>query len=286
MAWCVGGGIPSTLKRMGHTVLDIDINNTNEYPSFDILDTQDLIIVSGLEWCPYALKNAYDLDRLTTPIAAVCHESMVRPDRTFDVAEIRKHSDEIFFPAFQDFKEHGGMWLPFSADPVIFQPLLAQKKVPIGFIGQLYGNRQDAFDYLNRTIGLQKVESPLYDTDLKTAAVLAVKYRSIEVFVNLPSWSRLLVTKVYEAAACGIPVLTPALVGDAADNMHHFEHGVSILYYNNLLEIPDLLKQFRFADLARVGENGAEQVAKYHTLDIRMQTLLSYMGLTPEGKIL
>jgi hypothetical protein len=43
----------------------------------------------------------------------------------------------------------------------------------------------------------------------KTAELYAENIRKIKVFVNLPTLSQLAVTKIYEVAACGTPLLTP-----------------------------------------------------------------------------
>ena len=217
-------------------------------------------------------------------------------------------------------------WLPYGADLEIFHPRQCQKcsgqgfgrwkelcvschgsgieetgrDIPIGFIGLLYAKRKSFIDHLasiySAPIPILSGNVVVQDIDgihpLDSVRRLAMNYQRIMIFVNLPSLSQLLVTKVVETMACGCCLLTPALAGAAAANMKPFEHGKHLLYYKedakqlnttlgNLLREPEICQD--------IGRTGEKEVREKHSLRLRLEELLRVVGartsaVTPVGQ--
>lgn len=89
-------------------------------------------------------------------------------------------------------------------------------------------------EYIGR-IGypLVRIQSVTSNDVRKSFELLADAYCAPKIFVNLPAYSRLLVTKVTEVMACGTFLLTPRLDHPTAQrNMLPFENGRHLVYYD------------------------------------------------------
>jgi hypothetical protein len=279
-AWSVAGGIPYTLKRMGHEVFDINVND--RFPHYDelIAFKPDLIIFSGLEWCYETVRSFYDVAlRDLAPMAALYHESLHRDDRDWDFEKFKDLANVHFFPAIQDAEKYNGEWLPFGVDVSIFYPRPVEKIYDVGFIGNLYDKRKDFWNQLTLHIPVKKIEAPFSYNDFATTYNLADAYQRCKVFINLPSLSRLLVTKVTEVMACGVPLVTPIPEGGEG-NMQSFFPGGQLLYYHTpltgatmakyLLDHPD--------EAEAMAASAVREIRDKHRLDQRLQDVIDRMG--------
>lgn len=276
-AWSVAGGIPYTLKRMGHEVFDVNVND--HFPHYDelIAFRPDLIIFSGLEWCYQTVRNFYDSNlRDLAPMAVLYHESLHRDDRDWNFDEFKDLGDVHFFPAAQDAEKYNGEWLPFGVDVSIFYPRPIEKLYDYGFIGNIYDKRKPAWDELNNHIPVQKIDAPFAYNDFATAYNLADAYQKCRVFINLPTLSRLNVTKVTEVMACGIPLVTPLpeTTQDTFASAHH------LMYYRVVRDGAEWAKWLlRNPEAAEYMSSSAlREVRDKHRLDQRLQDVLDRMG--------
>jgi glycosyltransferase involved in cell wall biosynthesis len=274
-AWAVTGGITSTLRKMGHTVFDVDINGA--LPDFYQLVDKDIVIVSGMEWSYGTLDKVYGNRFKGLNIAAIYHETLTREDRVWDFNEFEDMAAVHFFPSVQDAEKYKGDWLPFGVDTDVFKPvpeMVATRNC--GFIGSVYPKREPFLSALAPLV--TRIVSPFAEDELHTNLLLAHNYQTCKVFVNLPSLSQLLVTKVYEVMACGVPLLTPLLTGDAVHNMQHFQSTGHLEYYDE--SNPAALKErikYMIANPSYsrlLAQQGLEEIRRYHTLEQRMTQVL------------
>jgi Glycosyl transferases group 1 len=165
----------------------------------------------------------------------------------------------------------------------------ANKEIPCAFIGSMYGPRANFVDRLAPHVKgasvifgnclVQRVEGVLIK---ESAELMADDYRRIQVFLNLPSLSRMLVTKVYEAMACGVLMLTPAIEGDAQENMDIFQMGEHLLYYR-VSNLPFLAQMIRDtvhdpARCAVIAKKGQQEVLAHHSTEKRIDKMLREIG--------
>jgi glycosyltransferase involved in cell wall biosynthesis len=123
--------------------------------------------------------------------------------------------------------------------------------------------------------------APVSDPDpIRSFALLAEAYAATRIFVNLPAWSRLLVTKVTEVMACGTMLVTPALDHPSAlGNMAQFEDGRHLVYYppDRPDRLAEILAQYRHApdERAAIGAAGREEILRAHSLRARLQRMIA-----------
>lgn len=210
------------------------------------------------------------------------------------------------------FGAHGRChWLPFGADTDVFKPedcpvcgtglssregcarcggtgwAESQKSIPIGFIGMLYEERQAFIRALSSHVKSRAVRITIGNVVVKdiegvdheaTVKRLAANYRKINLFLNLPAKSRLLVTKVVEVMACGTALMTPYLTRDAMKNTEPFEHGKHLLYYqkNHVGGVNQLLEKYVEDEIGRevMAQAGCREVHEKHSLRVRMEEML------------
>lgn len=261
---------------------------------------------------------------LKVPTAVWYHESFVREDQNYDFTRLIPFADHHFFPAQQDVEmlepqlPNHVHHLPFGVDLAVFRAEVCYTcagkpsieictacygsgfadnlpDLGVGFIGGIYPKRQFFLQSF-----LKHCKVPLHigsvivqDMDginaHETALRLARNYRRCKVFLNFPSLSRLLVTKVIEVMACGTMLMTPMLDGDAACNMDVFESPKHLIYYapkhlgflnqtlQNLLE--------HEADRKRIALAGMAEVRKNHSLRSRLETMLEVMGVEKKVEV-
>lgn len=265
-----------------------------------------------------------DWKSLKIPCIAWYHESFIREDQTYPFERHAPYADWHFFPAVQDaemFREHAPgqvHWLPAGVDINIFKPETclacrgkssleictscyghgfqpSRQDIAVGFIGSIYRKRQHFItQFLQHCkvpfhVGAVVVQDITGVEPTDTALRLAANYRRCKIFLNMPSLSNLLVTKVYETMACGVMTVTPLLYHDAEKNMDHFESSKHLVYYapknlgflnqtlNNLLEHSD--------DRNRMALAGMAEVRKNHSLEGRLEEMLRIVGVSESSKV-
>ncbi|NOG72672.1 glycosyltransferase [Roseicella sp. DB1501] len=278
-AWCCAEGISLTLAAMGYQVMDCGHPGAGG-PPVEALRGADFILLGAVEWYGEMLEQRYGAAwaALPMPKLAWYAESAHRDDRDFPFGRYRALADRHYFPAAQDAMEFGGTWLPFGADPVLFAPRPVPKRHDAAFLGSLYPKR---VEYLRR-IGLPLARmAPVADPDpVRSFARLAEAYCSTRIFVNLPAYSRLLVTKVTEVMACGTLLLTPAMDHPSGlANMAQFEDRRHLVYYPP--DRPEVLEGLIAHYLARPQEReaiaaaGRAEILRAHSLEARLRRLLA-----------
>ena len=293
-------------------------------PALDELKGCDAIIVSGPEHIACWLDAVWGIDQwkfeLTMPKAALYHETAQRADGgIFEFDRAFWVADNHFFPAVQDaefydqeqFVQGRSHWLPFGADTDVFKPLEnyenfmtnsewrngklidVSKKYDLAFIGSVYGYRAKylgalgQFEHPDLRIGNVQVQDIAGMKGLETANLYAENLRQIKVFFNLPTLSRLLVTKVYEVMACGTFLMTPSLetAGGAAKNTQIFKSGEHLVYYSprNIAQTAQLLKTWTSDEMAaereRIAASGCAEVHAKYRLDQALQQVLDKSGV-------
>jgi spore maturation protein CgeB len=161
------------------------------------------------------------------------------------------------------------------------------RDIALGFVGSMYPKRAHYVKALsNHLKGIPLIGSVIVeDIDgvqyRETAERLATNYRRIKIFLNLPSESRLLVSKVYEVMACGTFLMTPGLNQDAQENMGQFVDGRDIVFYkpSNLPYLAQMINEFVSNDAKRdaIAAAGYKEVRENHSLVKRMEKVLEVM---------
>jgi spore maturation protein CgeB len=278
-AWCCAEGISLTLAAMGYQVMDCGHPQLGA-PPIEALRRADLIILGAVEWYGDVLLQRYGADwaALPMPKLAWYAESAHRDDRDFPFGRYRGLADLHYSPAAQDAAEFRGTWLPFGADTVLFTPRPVEKRHDAAFLGSLYPKR---VEYLQR-IGVPLARmAPVSDPDpVRSFARLAEAYGSTRIFVNLPAYSRLLVTKVTEVMACGTMLVTPAMDHPSAlANMAQFADGRHLVYYppDRPGALAEILAHYLHTPTEReaIAAAGREEVVRAHSLRARLERMLS-----------
>jgi hypothetical protein len=155
------------------------------------------------------------------------------------------------------------------------------KDIDVGFIGLIYPKRHLYLESLARHV---KDGDPIPMTgnvqvlDIDGLAYhdqamrLAMNYRRIKVFLNLPAYSELITTKVVEVMACGSFMLTPMLEGAAEPNCI-FVHGKELAYYrpSNLPFLVQTWREFVDRDQLRESIATAGMMRVRETLSLKKQ---------------
>jgi len=269
-------GLVELLRQLGHEVHSF----TNLSVSIEQLRGMDLILLSSLEWYASKIINAYGDQWQTIKAAKVAWyvESFQRDDQSFDFGVCRKVADHHYFPAIQDAKAYGGTWLPFGADTTIFRPFDTPKLYEAAFLGSLYAKRAEYVRRINANIiHIQSVDDP---DKRRSAELLAYACSTPKIFVNLPSLSRLMVTKVTEVMACGTFLLTPKIDHPSAlQNMEPFVDRRHLAYYDpeKPEQIGELIAYYLAHEDQRnaIAAAGLAEVRQRHTFLQRVQRILS-----------
>lgn len=278
-AWGCAEGILATLSRMQYGVIDCGRPPLKRV-DLEILKRADLIILSGPEHIWRFIEPEYlaEWNKLTMPKVAWYTESAHRDDGNFDFGSFKSIADLHYYPAIQDAEEFGGNWLPFGADVEMFRPRAVEKACDVGFIGNLYPKRLEYVQSL--TCPLTHIRPGQHPHAQRSFELLAEAYCSTDIFVNLPAYSRLLVTKVTEVMACGHMLITPVIDhAFATQNMAQFQNGRHLVYYDaarpaHLCDIVNhyLLHPEEREAIARAGYN---EVCRGHSLEARLRTIIS-----------
>jgi len=277
-AWCCGEGIVMTLAALGYGVLNFGHPDAANAP-IETLKQVDLIVLSSLEWYDETLIQRYGQAwfRVGVPKVAWYAESAHRDDRSFPFARCQPLADRHYFPAAQDAVEFAGEWLPFGADTTVFRPRPIEKHYDAAFLGSMYPKR---LEYV-KTLGCNLTYVyPVSDRDvLRSFQLLADAYSAIRIFVNLPSYSRLLVTKVTEVMACRTMLVTPAMDHSSAErNMIQFADRIHLVYYSpdRPQEVGEIVAHYlrNPAELDAIATAGWQEVTRGHTLRQRVETII------------
>ena len=286
-AWSVATGLVDTFNRMGHQTKGFPMDVTKQsidptaYPTADQLRGFDGIVISGPEHVRAHLLRLYPKwNKIPVPKVAWMHETVEREDYgRMNVENIQSFADRTFCPAIED-EQYGFKWLPFGVDTEVFKPDWNQpKEYDVAFIGLVYPKRAQFLQRLQpflRGITIKLGNVQVLDLSgvrvRETAALYADNLRKIKVFVNLPSLSELVVTKVHESLACGAFLITPAI-----PDPRNFDD-IQAHFYDR--EKPaELVERIRFClshELERVAAAKVccEQMHRLHRLELRCQVLL------------
>lgn len=299
-SWSLSRGLPEVIKRMGHECFAGPLPPTNqvtkvqlekvkrECPTWEELQSCDHIIVCGLEYLSNWLTFLYpEWKTLKTTRCGWFHEDMGRTDRNMDFSKHAAFVDECFLPNPDDAEKFKTKWLPIGVDTEMFKPVdITLKPMEIGFVGLLYEKRQKFLGSLMPYIGdleiridnvrLLGVEDNPHLFRRQTE-LLAKTYREMEILLNLPSLSKVLVMKVLEAMACGTFVLTPEMTSSLHEKLG-FDDAKHLVFYPESQPqlVADLLKHFVNHDDERecIAIAGCEFVRKNFRIEDRIEAMI------------
>lgn len=281
-AWSVAYGVPRTLARMGHDVLDSD----QRQPTFEELKTVDAILVAGPEYVHAKLYAQYpDWDSLKVPRIGWLHETVEREDYATNhiavdgklpVFLLKNLTPHLFTMAHHD-QKYGMPFVQCGVDLEKFQDLSRERTTEVLFTGSLYGKRREFLDrYPHVSHRLTYKMVPTVDDYVD-------ELNRAKVVLNLPSMSAMSTARVFESMACGAALVTPML--DGPGNFNMFQHGQHLLYYTgDPTEILDIL-EYRVEEKRinrplsgslreRVALAGQTEVRAHHSLENRLKSLL------------
>lgn len=290
-AWSVQKGIVTTLKKMGHKVLDcpIDFGEQQKIVApFTYVESADLVLLSAIEFIHTFLQQHYGVERwkkISHKCTNLYTESLHRDDANWNHLWLKQFAKVNVFPAIQDAEEAGGHYLPFGVDTDMFyaecKPI--KKIYDAAFLGTMYQKRLGYIESVGFPI--QHVRAPVmrhtdgrYDIDNGTKCLREV-YNQIKVFVNLPAYSRLMTTKVFEVMACGVFLLTPHLDHPSAiENEHMFDDEHDLVFYdpNNPTQLGNLIRYYLENEDVRqeIARQGMQYVRQEFSLENRMKKIL------------
>jgi glycosyltransferase involved in cell wall biosynthesis len=294
-AWSISLGAVDALRRMGHEVVDCGIVagtqslNQSDYPSLAELDAMDGILISGPEHMRAYITALYpEWEKVKTRKAAWMHETVQREDYgTLNVENIKRLADVVFCPAVQD-EAYGFKFLPFGVDTEVFRPEPAvARDISVCFIGLMYPKRSA---YLARVREhLREIELKLGNVEVKaegkvdarkTVLAYAEVLRRIKVFVNLPTLSQLLVTKIYEVAASGACLVTPTVKGIAERNHLFVRDNICLYNEDDPAALAASVKSLLGDDQKRSGlaQRAAAEMYSEHRIELRLQKILDALA--------
>lgn len=326
VAWSLGRGIERTLGRMGHEVLAIPMptsrplsDSEQEQKRFRLMIEQkkkqlplieevakcDAVIVSGPEHVSPWIEEVYEkyewTRQVTCPKAAWLHESMERDDYQVDFEAIQWVANEWFFPAIQDAERYDqecfikgrAHYLPFGVDTSVFFPAFDLRPVfDVAFIGSLYPKRIAFLTALGRhdhppirigNVVIQDLHG--YGHEESTQRYVQ-NLREVKVLFALPSMSRLIVPRIYEAMACGTFVYAPMLApdGGASRNMIGLE---DVVFYrpSNLPLIAQSLHKWISPEQEQERQGiarGLAEKAESYSIEKRLTEMLAKMKVDCE----
>ena len=277
-AWNCAEGIVDSFSSLGYQTIDCgDPRYTNI--DLDSIRHADLIILSAFEWYKNVIIERYGQSwfEFQIPKVAWYAESVHRDDQDFPFGQCKPLADLHYFPAIQDAEEFNGHWLPFGVDTEVFKPYVVESKIPVAFLGTMYPKRQEFCQNINYPIA--HIGSVFGSTPLESALSLAKAYCIPNIFVNLPSYSRLLVTKVTEVMGCGTMLITPAVDHySGIQNMKQFENGKHLVYYdpNNPKELGEIINYYsnNLDERDRIAKLGFDEVTSRHTIRHRATQII------------
>jgi hypothetical protein len=296
-AWSVSHGIPRTLRKMGHDVVEAPFameaiqreEATAEVQhrkprlsragmaSHADLAGCDLLLVSGPEHILKYLEPIYPRwAELKAVKAAWVHETVVRSDyvEAFPLDRIRSLATHLFTPAAQD-EKYGMKWVPFGVDCEMFCPSNVPQSMDVGFVGMLYEPRKKFLESANITgIRCAHVGARIGNAaDMEwSTRLLAESYRAFKLTVNLPTLCQHTVTKVLEAMACGAVIATPYIKEDERNNF-----AKRVQYYHSADDLKEIIEQV-LADagwVAPLRQAAREEAVQKFSLSIRLQDILN-----------
>jgi glycosyltransferase involved in cell wall biosynthesis len=285
---------------MGHDVVSVPVPATREitkaldkkirasWPTIEELNGCDAIILNGVEHLADWLFHVYGEEwfKVKTRRCGWFHESLIRPDYNIDFAGVARFFDEGFIPNPYDAEDRKCQWLPIGVDTEMFQNLDAPKlkDIEIGFIGLFYEKRKKFMDKLIPHLGDLTITAGHVEVkDLsgvrfkEQTELLAENYRNMEILLNLPSLSNVLVMKVLEAMACGTCVFTPHM-SEHMEEMLGFESGKHLVYYDqrNPESLAQTLRLYLDSDDLReqVARQGCALVRGKYRIEDRINQML------------
>jgi hypothetical protein len=277
-AWCCAEGIVMTLMDLGYQVMDCGRPNWTVVP-IEALSQADLIIMSAVEWYDDILAERYGEAwfQLKAVKVAWYAESAHRDDRDFPFERVRPLASLHYFPAIQDADEFGGHWLPFGADTTVFKPKEVETQHDVAFLGSMYPKRVEYLQNISADIAFLSVV--FHDDRRQGFELLAASYCTTRIFLNLPSYSRLLVTKVTEVMACKVMLITPGIDHPSGRrNMAQFEDGKHLVYYDpeRPQDIGEIIRHYiaRPAEREAIAEAGWRETLHAHTLRHRLERVI------------
>jgi spore maturation protein CgeB len=176
-------------------------------------------------------------------------------------------------------------------DPERHRPVPAERRLDLGYLGTYSADRQPALDALlveparRRPAMSFAVAGPLYPADHPWPPNVAriehlpppmhPGFYAAQRFTLSVTRAAMLRTghspsvRLFEAAACGVPVITDPWPGLA----EHFVPGREILVASGPGEVLEILGEVGDGERAAIGRNARERVLAEHTADERAQTL-------------
>lgn len=279
---------------MGHEVYSGPLPPTNKVtaaqvaalkkacPTQEQLEACDLILICGAEYLQDWIRFLYpQWDKIKTVKAGWFHESLdYAAKKNVKYDDVLKYIDVPFLPNPQDAIDKKTKWLPIGVDTEMFKPAaIPLKPIEVGFTGLLYEKRAKFLGTLIPYVGDLEIRfgniqllGADSDTHLfkRQTEILAQNYCAMEILLNLPSMSNVLVMKVIEAMACGTFVLTPEMPSLLHEKLG-FKDGKDLVFYQESKpkEVSDMLHYFLNHDDER--EQIVKQGCKFVKENFRME---------------
>ena len=172
------------------------------------------------------------------------------------------------------------------------------KDIDVGFVGLMYPKRNQFITHLSQhmkqgrdpwvvigNVQVLDMDGPAWTDQVLR---LAQNYRRCKVFLNLPAYSELQVSKIAEVMACGTFILTPMLEG-AAERNCNFQHAKELAYYRptNLPFLVQTLREFVERDQQReqIALAGMAKVIETQSLKVQVPEILEKVKIETKKEL-
>ncbi len=269
-SWNMSEGVINTLRRMGHEVLTAlciyDSPHLSQRPNSD-WSCLDFVLVFEAEYLPIEFWRD-----LTPPRALWFTETAGRCDVRFEGQYIKRLalSRYAFFPALQDARTYGRVWLPHRVDIEMFRPLGSDKSIDIGYFGQVYERRRALWNAIQAAgIQVTRIDRELCER-VESNQRLVQAINRCRMILALPSYSHSFTTRPVETMACGVPLVLPCLPGFARCNESQWKCGPSYYFEGDIESLRYAIESAR----AQSPRDILCEVLTRHSLEIRIQKII------------
>jgi hypothetical protein len=276
-----GGHFARVLRRLGHTVHDINVAATARgtgspgqvvrgYPA-DVHIDEVLADVGGADLLIYLEPLGLiprGLESVDFPTAALFADTHRNPEGRRKIARLFDHVFSYLRNYTGAFHEHpaGAVhWLPYAVDPESFRDRGVARDIDVAFIGRLH--TQERRDTLARLRSRFKMNEDRYYLQSEIPEV----YSRARMVVEIPT-ADMTTFRFFEALACGAMVVAKRVNGGEEEL---FTDGVHYVGYSDQRELEH---EDERAAIARAGHALS---LERHTLDIRLAELLRKTSSPP-----
>lgn len=296
-SWNVSNGWINTVEHAGKlgSVFNVNEQNYQELLKYMVNPKSDVILLLGFDHHLKFLHDSIEKRKLwkrADIIKVLMAQETVIQDCYPHNEELSKSAiqcvDYVIFNSandkpFYDKFNVPSFWQPFGVDKSIFKnnsnfstrknkPYFRGKTKPIG-LPHTYSKRREILQLLlsNNLVDYKEFEYKNSIDDIVN------EFNEYKIAINLPAVFEGFTTRTFESMACGCLLITPRPTNKKEEEL--FEDYVHLIYYDTNSKT-DIIDKIKWAlenedQASKIAENGYKEVLQMHTLDFRLEDILS-----------